>query len=114
MASGMMGAMGAVCEASFFDLRKSNSAMLFSDLRYLQRFFQLAGVKQFVKQLYHLLGPQLDHAHAGAHQALLDDGNALLELGAVLLKLLVGQGAAVGAGGREERAERATSPLAPP
>src|SRR3989344_938921 len=57
--------------------------------RELQRLFELAGVEKLVKKLYRLFGAKLNDAHSRAHEALLYDGNSLLELGAVLLELLV-------------------------
>ena len=89
-----MGATG-VALGCLFDFKKSRSAMvfffLFGYLRYLQRLFELTGVKELVEQFYNLFGAQRHHAHAGAHQALLDNRHALLKLRAVLLELLVGE-----------------------
>src|SRR3989344_5985012 len=108
-----MGATGALW-GDVFDLKISRNAMLciashielVGYLRCLQRLLELAGIEELVEQFYNLLGAELHNAHAGAHQPLLDDRNALLELGTVLLELLVGQvrrrgGAAPGQQGPE-------------
>ncbi len=88
--------------------------MVFLGLRELidlKRLLKLARIKELVEKLYHLLGPELDHAHACAHQALLNHGDALLELCAVLLELLVGdRGAVAVAGAGQEIAEAAQAP----
>ena len=79
-----MGATGVVADEGLEDFKKSRSAIeLFSNLRYLQRLFELTRVKELVKQLYHLLGAEVNNAHAGAHEALLDNRDALLKLGAI-------------------------------
>src|SRR3989338_6130093 len=106
--SGRMEAIGA--GIVFFGFRKSSSAMLFcGHLRYLQRLFQLARVKELVKELYYLFGAELDHAHSRAHQPLLNHRNALFQLGAVLLKLFVGKRARALLTAWEKAAEHAAA-----
>ena len=47
------------------------------------------GVEHLVQKLYRLFGAELDRAHACADEALLDDGDALFELGDLLLKCAI-------------------------
>src|SRR3989338_8538435 len=106
--------MGAIGTSPCFFFKKSSKAIrfllrLFSELK---RLFKLAGVKELVKELYDLLGPQFNYTHAGAYKPLFDNRNALLELGAILLKLLVGKDVCLALAGWKERADstKAASP----
>ena len=65
--------------------------VLLREIRHLERLLKLAGVEKLVKELDYLLGAELDHAHARAHEPLLHYRDALLQLCPVLLELLVGE-----------------------